>query len=234
MKPSLLLLSLAVLACTPVLRADDDAPIPQISVTGTAEREYAPDYLEVMLDLRTESLDLETARSRNDATVEALRELVNRLGLPQEEVRLSNVRFGQEYDYSDNRRRLRGYYVQRSVRIELRQLETFGPLLQGLTEIENLTFQGMQYQLDDLPAKRAELRLEALQAARDKAQAMTAALGMQLLAPLSISEMGEEPVYAMRAANVMMESSGGVQEFDFDKVKARVSVQVTFEMTADR
>ena len=164
-----------------------------ISVSGEAEIRVVPDELVLQLAVETRDPDLQSATATNQATVEAIKAVAVGYGVPEERIQTDRLDLRPQYltrrlDNDTSVPFLYQYHVLRSVTITLRQLDVFDELIRdavaaGANEVNGVTFRSTE-----LRTHRDEARLLAIDAAREKAEALAGRLGQTIGRPISISE----------------------------------------------
>jgi hypothetical protein len=161
----------------------------KVSVSGTAVTTTVPDL--VLWRLTTTDLEKEllASKGKSDAKLKAILGLREELGVALEDVQTGYLSIRKEYarDKYGNPAEFKGFLVTRTVSFTQRDLKRFDEFLSKFTaraEVE------MEFSFDttrryDL---RNETRLKALAVAKEKAAAMTAALGASLGKVLTIEE----------------------------------------------
>jgi len=162
---------------------------PQISVTGTAEVEATPDAIEWRILLTDKAMDPRTAKIANDTRFEAVLEAADDMDLPAEDVRIGTVAIRRLYHHDRNTSRtiFDGHQIQRQIILVQRDLEAFDDMLDALAVL-GVEFE-VGYSSSQIQALKEDARLNAVRAARDKAQAMAQVLGQEIGRPLYIEEI---------------------------------------------
>lgn len=233
-----ILLSLLASACAaPSMPAlAPGAPPPRtVSVAGTATTRVTPDT--VLWQVRTTSTDpnLVRAKEASDAQMQAILKTARELGVSDTGLQTGHLEVQKEYEreqYGDQGR-FKHFRVTRQLTIKQRGTERFDAFLTGLVQSADMD---VSYGLTSskLVGLRAETRLKAVAAARDKASAMAVELGERLGPVLQLEEAGE-PGYGRRemANNVSLESlklDGAGGTFAPGTIEVRVSVGAVFAL----
>jgi uncharacterized protein len=218
-RPALGVMLLAVLlagttACTAPepLRLDPQL----IAVSGAAEITAVPDRAFVWLGIEARSASLKDAKLQANTRVESTLKLLRDLNVDSKYVNATNLSVVPDYVYiKAENRTVRRYYVTRQVRVDLRNLEQLGELMEGAIDL-GINLAGAP-QLDS--TRRDELEREALARAvadaRLNAEVMVKAAGARLgavrnmstrtdaVVPLVNQELSrrEATMYAPPAAN---------------------------------
>jgi uncharacterized protein len=219
----------------------------RIAVSGEAEVRVVPDEVILTLGVETWNKNMEVARNENDAIVKRLLALTGELGIAGQHVQTDYVSIEPRYrngyyEPSD----FIGFFVHKSVVITLRDLDKFEDLLAGSLGAGANYVHGIEFRTTELRRHRDEARALAIEAAREKAEAMAGELGQQVGEPLLIQEeqagwwSGYNMWWGSRWGGGMTQNTiqeiGGVSALTDSSmapgqigVKARVAV--TFEIT---
>lgn len=193
MRSRLLLAAAAALIAVPTsvpaqLVAAGDGARRTITVNGEAEVKVAPDEVIVALGVETFDPDLQKAKETNDARVSAVLEAVRRAGVPSERIKTDHLGIEPRYpDYNVSRPAV-GYVVRRSIVVTLREIPAFERMMQAALAAGVTHVHGTDFRTTELRAHRDRARALAIDAAREKAQAMATQLGQRVGQPLSVSE----------------------------------------------
>lgn len=248
---SVLLLGLALLAVFPLAGAtmSNHAPIPAepgvISVSGEAEVRIMPDEVILRLGVETSDKNLSKAKQLNDQIVAKVQAVAKRYGIPAERVQTDYLNIEPRYNDGYTQREFVGYFVHKTVVITLRDLTKFEDVLSGLLESGVNYVHGIEFRTTDLRKYRDQARELALQAAREKATAMAAALDQKIGEPRSIQEeanswwsgygSGWWGRWGGMTQNVTQEVGGDYASFDSSLAPGQISVTarvaVSFVMT---
>lgn len=211
-----------------------------ISVSGEAEIRVVPDEAVLRFGVESAGVDLDAVTSESDAVVAAITELATRLGVSEEQVRTDVLQLRPEYD----RRRmndevisiLTAYYTARTVMVTVRDLDVVDDLLRGAVAAGANRIDGVEFRTTELRTHRDEARLRAIDAAREKAEALAGRLGQSLGAPITITENSFSPVgrFSSMTQNVIMDAGGGNMGTSESVSPGQISIQarvhVVFEL----
>jgi hypothetical protein len=215
-------------------------------VTGDAEVRVVPDEVILTLGIETWDKDLQVAKGQNDEIVTRVLALAEEYGIEPQHVQTDFVSIEPRYrsgyyEESD----FIGYFVRKSVVITLRDLGKFEDLLTEALEAGVNYVQGIQFRTTELRKHRDEARALAIQAAREKAEAMAGELGQAVGEPRQITEVhsgwwsGYNAWWGSRwgggmAQNVIQEAgTGGITaegSLAPGQINVNARVSVTFEI----
>jgi len=212
-----------------------------ISVSGEAEIRVVPDEAVLRFGIESSGVDLDAVTQQSDAVVTSITEIAERHGVPAERVRTDILQLRPEYD----RRRtndevitiLTSYHATRTVMVTLRDLEVVDNILREAIAAGANRIDGVEFRTTDLREHRDEARLLAIDAAREKAEALAGRLEQSLGAPLTISESGYAPNYGRFNSmtqnvvmNAPMETPGTSETVSPGQISIRARVSVVFEL----
>ncbi len=162
-----------------------------ITVSGEAELRVVPDEVILTLGIETADKNLETARKANDRIVNAVLKLAKEYGIPAELVQTEYINIEPRYDGRyDSIGSFVGYFVNKTVVVTLRDISKFEGFYADVLGTGVNYVHGIQFRTTQLRAHRDKARDLAIKAAREKAEAMAAALGQNIGQPTSIIETG--------------------------------------------
>lgn len=163
-----------------------------ISVSGRGSVTVSPDtaIITVGVQARRDTV----AEARNDAA-EAMTAIVAVLrdeGVAEEDIKTQFLSINPVYNYREDPPELTGFDVVNNVRVTVRDLDSVGPIIDGVAEAGgDLTrINGISFTIDDPSPFQAELREKAVGDAMSKAQQLATLAGVVLGPAISISEGG--------------------------------------------
>lgn len=193
-------LFLCLAACTaPALAYSPAVPAastPVITVQGVGEIGVAPDEVLVSLDIVRFDPKLDAAKQANDASIERLLALTRRYAIAPEDVRTEQVSMqilrepgerGDDYQLRYSRP-LRGYLVGRKMTVRLTDLRRFEAFYAEVLQSADCEVERVTPAVSETRKHRDAARELALRAAREKAVAMSAALGQRIGKAVEITE----------------------------------------------
>ena len=108
---------LIALATQVGMTAEPDPPM--IAVTGVGEIRVAPDRATLQLGVESRQLDLAAARREVTQTVAEFLAFCKKMGIAEKDLATSGLGIQPEYSWNNNVRRLTGYFVARSLVVNL-------------------------------------------------------------------------------------------------------------------
>lgn len=214
------------------------APAPRsISVTGTAEIKTAPDELTVTVGADAFAAEPDAAREASSKTMHALLDVARANKVDPKDVCTEGMSLQVRYD-SYEKHHVSGYDAHNTLVLVLHDSEQVERVLTELGKAGANRIDGVAYGSTRVVELRKEARLTAVAAARDKAQAMAAALGQKVGHPLRVDEEPQDPsgyrglnAYSLGNASTANETRATVGEtMATGKIRVQSSVAVTFEL----
>jgi len=176
--------SLILLFGSTALAAEEN-PIRSISVTGTIETKIAPDHVVWSITLTDTHQDMLTAKNRNDEKVKAVVALRDKLNIGEGDFETDYISISRVNERNTNT--FSHFLVRRNVTIRQRDLKRFDEFLDSLVSSAEMEVR-FSFESSQIHQVRAETRLKALKAARDKATALAEAVGAKIGRVLTINE----------------------------------------------
>jgi len=171
---------LLILALFVVPRAFAQAPLPpQINVTGSAEVKVAPDEIHLSLGVETRHETMEEAKRQNDERMAKVLAFIKRSGVADKDVQTDFLSVEPVYDHDVSRTKATFYTVSKSIEIRYVEIKGFENFVTGLLTNGVTTIQGIDFRTTQMRKHRDTARAMAIRAAREKADAMAAELGVK-------------------------------------------------------
>ena len=222
-----------LLAASGIASAQLEEPIRGISVTGTVETKAAPDLVVWRISLMDTDEDMREAKRRNDEKIKSVVALRETLGVGNADFETGRISIRREYERDPHGRRgeFKHFVVSRSVTIRQRDLKRFDDFLDALVSSAEMEV-SFTFESSRIHAIRAETRLKALQAAKEKAAAMAEVVGAKLGRATRIDEHGQSGSWQNFSFNASHIQSTPTVDLATDRfVPGAISVQVTVYAT---
>ncbi len=205
----------------------------KIEVNGSAEAEVTPDIIYISMSLKEYFRDNNNRKKVEIEELERqLQSAVLKAGIPQEDFTINNI--SSYTNYWEKKKNIE-FLARKQYRIKVTNLSKFNEIMSAVDPkgIESSNISGYDYsKIEDL---KKDLKIKALQAAKDKATYLIAAIGGSLGGPIDIQEINNEyypqPIYR---ANAMMKTSESMDtampDIDFKKIKLSYQMRTVFEI----
>jgi uncharacterized protein YggE len=209
-----------------------------VSVTGTAIARVQPDTVVWNVTVRRTNRELAAAQAACDEGVRKVLALRGDLELKSEDVQTGYLSVNKVFDrdISGNVTSFRHFEVVRTVTLRQKDTSQFDAVLARLVGAADIEV-SHHLESSEFHKMRAQTRLEAVKAARDKAVAMTDLLGGKLGRVLRIAEPRDVSYSPFSYASNMAYSAPRQAEpdeapgtFAPGAIEVRVSIEVDFEI----
>lgn len=224
----ILFLILSVLVCTTLYSQDKQKVV---EVTGSATIEVQPDLMNWDIRVQDDYDNLKSAVNNNESSVERILGFLKSQGVKSERISTSGLRIIKNSTYYDSK--YKKYTVTNNVWFSISDINLYQKLADYFVSFDNVYISSTNLSASNEIETRKQARINALKAAKEKAEMMAAVFGKEIGEPLMISE---EPVYSY-FSNTMMnnvytpgertESDSG-PSFSRGMVSVTAKVKVTF------
>ncbi len=198
------------------VRADDNAPYPQIIVSGQGSAELVPDMAVLQLAVVREAETARAALDANSAALAAVLKSLRDLGIAERDLQTANFSIQPKYVYPspqarDERQppRIAGYTVRNGLSVRVRDLAKLGAIMDTSVTLGVNEGGGILFTNDDPTAAVEQARTRAVRSAMAKANTLASAAGVKLGRVLEMSEQSYEPAPApmIQARMVMADAA---------------------------
>jgi uncharacterized protein YggE len=227
--------SIGVLAASSAAqpRQGGEAPPATVSASADATVNAAPDQVELEVGVTTQAADAQRAAQQNAEKVDrVLAALRARLGSGSD-LRTIGYALNPVYNYprEGGEPRITGYAASNVVHVRTAKLEQAGGLIDAAIQAGANNIQSLRFTLkDNTEVKTQALRLATLEARR-KAEAIAAALGVQVVRVLAAQESGPTAVPFFGAEMAMRARAQDVATpVEPGTLEVHASVAVTLEV----
>lgn len=207
-----------------------------LSADGTTTR--TPDVAVFSAGVTTEGKTASEAMTANAAAMNRVIAALKKAGIADKDIQTSSINLNPVYGQPvvgpngqvSGEPRIVGYQASNMVTIRSRDIKGFGKVLDALVASGANQISGPSFQLSDPSAANDEARVNAMKAARARAELYARAAGLRVVRIISISEGGgyvaPQPMYA----KVAMADAAAPTPISAGEVQAQVSVTVLFEL----
>jgi uncharacterized protein YggE len=228
MKKSIILIALVAVTASAFAQAVDLRR--RIEVSGTAEREVTPDIINVSVSLQ-EYLDGKK-KVTIDQLENQLENAVKDAGIPKEDFTVSNV---SAWNNTWNKKKTPDFLASKQYAIKFHDLNKYNQILNKIDPkgIQSTNIDSYDYsKIEDL---KRELKIKALQAAKEKASYLAGSINDKVGDAISITEVDNGNYNAPRpmmfktmAANANAETAES--DITFKTIKLSFQVNAVFEI----
>jgi uncharacterized protein YggE len=210
-------------------------PYPKtISVSGSAEMEIIPDEIYVQIGLMEYQKKGESKKDLEKIKTDFLA-AAKAIGIPDSLISIAS--YSGYNNYFDMKRKKKGtdMLAQITYQVKFSSSREMDALVEKLDDDATKSFQIVSTSHSRMPEFRKQLKIKAVQIAREKGLYLSEAAGEKLGEAVTINEPAEWQPYLMSAAQsnmLMRDNSGGGEnaEIDFKKMKLRFEVTIVFAL----
>ncbi len=206
----------------------------KIEVNGTAEQEVTPDIIYLSISLKEYFKDNNTKNRVNLETLEQqLLKGLSTYGIPKENLTVENV---SSYSVTPSKKKNPEFLESKQYRLKVSNVNYLNLLLDEIDK-KGVQQTGISsYDYSKIEALKKDLKIKALQAAKEKATYLANTLGDQVGKALEVQEINNEyfPAPPVYRSTMMMAKAADmtpeVQDIDFKKIKLNYQMRVVFEL----
>ena len=233
------LISIIFVLATGVVFAADD-PARTISVSGTGSVELAPDKATLVLSIVAREADVETAQSKAAEVTAKILALADDLNIERNLVDTTSASVRPDYRWNrdSEEQELRGYIAERQMRIEVRDLEQLGVVIERAVKAG--VNQVMPPQLDSSNRRDAyrdaldKAALDAKETAARLAASLDLKLGSAIRVDAGSNIRPPVPMFGGRqVAMAMSDEAAAPETYNAADMKVSATISVVFELVDD-
>ena len=206
-----------------------------IDVTGTYTSYADPDKVEIYLGAQTDSTDASDSQQQNAVILQKIRSGLTSKGITSSSIQTTQYSLEKITEWDETRRVYvnKGYRTTHILKIKLTDINNAGEIVDvavenGANRVDNIVFG-----LSDSKAKamRTQALTEAAKNAREKADAITAGLGVSITKVNHASEgyVGVTPYYATKEMVAGATAAPTPTEISAGQIEISASVSVSYE-----
>ena len=186
--------------CSMVL-AEEKPALKAVRVTGTAEVKVVPDRAVIELGVEKESSSASQAKSAEDAASRKILAALRAGGIDEKDIQTAYLALQPKRKH-ENKVWISFFVAEQAFTVTVRDLRKLDGLLQSLIRAGGNSIDSIRYETGDLRKYRDQARELAVKAAREKAQALAAALGQDIGKAQYIEEVPESAYSGVLANQV--------------------------------
>ena len=202
-----------------------------LSVSSRAEARKAPDIATFSAGVVTQAADGNAALRQNAEQMNRVLAAIQAAGVADKDVQTSGISLNPQYRYEENQPpRITGYQASNTVNVKLREVAKMGKVLDALVASGANQVNGPSFGIDDPEPLYDRARLDALKAARARAETYAGALGVRVRRIVSISEGGAAMPSPMPRMAMMKAEAYDSTPVAAGESSVSVNLDVVFEL----
>ena len=202
-----------------------------LSVSSRAEARKAPDIATFSAGVVTQAADGNAALRQNAEQMNRVLAAIKAARVGDKDVQTSGISLNPQYRYEENQPpRITGYQASNTVNVKLREVAKMGKVLDALVASGANQVNGPSFGIDDPEPLYDRARLDALKAARARAETYAGALGVRVRRIVSISEGGAAMPSPMPRMAMMKAEAYDSTPVAAGESSVSVNLDVVFEL----
>jgi uncharacterized protein len=169
---------------------------PTVAIGAGATEETAPDIAAINAGLNTTEPTADVAMEKNNREFAKIMAVVKKYKIDPKDLKTTGVSVGEDYEYTEDGRKPKGYVASNGLSIKVRDLTTIGALMADLVAAGANNLNGPQFALDDSEALTDKAREKAYDTAQRRASAYARKAGFKSLRLPTINEGANDMAYA--------------------------------------
>ncbi|NQU77110.1 SIMPL domain-containing protein [Candidatus Falkowbacteria bacterium] len=206
----------------------------QITISAEGKVTAIPDIATFNIGIITENKDVAIAQKENTEKMNAIIEELKKLDVDKEDIKTTVYNIYPRYNYNQGRQTLRGYEVNQSVQVKIRDLDKVGETIGKAGDLGANNVSGLNFTIDEPETLRQQAREQALKKAKEKAESLAKVAGVKLGKLVTFSESGSPSAYPLYGLDFAESDSvgrgGGSPEIESGSLDITVTVSVSYEV----
>ena len=224
-----LTLALVLAGCAPAestVHLQQERDSDTITVTGRVGLEVTPDVAQVSIGVSSQAATPGDARLQNSTAINATLAALAELGIEEKDIQTSNMNLWNRYDNNGN---IIGYRMSTDLTIYVREIEKAGEVVDAAIEAGSNQLNGVEYLVSNRDEIYNQALIDAIETARQKAEALATASGKTLGEVQQVDETSRAVASVREFANA--DTGGGDAMNDRAKTTIRPgSTQIDAEV----
>ena len=192
---AIVLVALALGACSPTIMAEPAPPVRTMSVNGTGQVFLSPDIAYIYIGVHSEEATAAEAVTANNNETQKVIDALKKAGVEAKDIRTTNFSIWPNQQYSpDGQPTGTRYVVDNSVFVTVRKLDELGDLLDSAVAAGANSINSIQFDVADKTEALKKAREEAVKDAKAQAQELADTAGLKLGEMQTISFYDSAPV----------------------------------------
>jgi len=198
-----------------------------ISISGEGKIFATPDIGIIDLGVVSDAKTVAAAQKDNVAKMNKITQAMKNLGVEEKDLKTTNYSIYPRYQYLAGKSDIIGYEVSQTLEVKIRNLDKVGDIISKGAELGANQTGSLSFTFDDPEKTNAEARTKAIQNAKEKADALSASLGVKLVRIISFSESSYQPPTPYYSDKALGIGGGGATPPDIQTGQNEVTSNVT-------
>jgi uncharacterized protein YggE len=230
---AVLAFALVLSACQPTTINQEAQPrLRTLSVAGSGQSFLAPDIAYIYIGVHTERLTAAEAVEENNTQTQALIEALREFGIDAKDIRTTNFSIWPMDQFDPATGRPTGektYAVDNTVYVTVRELDGLGDLLDTAVTAGANTVNSVQFDVADKAVALQEARVDAMEDAKDQAEELAEAAGLNLGEVQSINFVDNQfPIFDGKGGGGGAQAEAAAVPIQPGQLTFTVTVNITY------
>lgn len=199
----------------------------EIIVTGNGAIDAQPDYVQVLIEVRTEGKDVSQAQQENAIIMNRVIGSLVALNIPREAIQTTVYTISPNYDYIEGRQVFRGFEVQNAITVQIAEISRAGTVIDTAIQNGANHVSSIQFKIEDSDAYYQRALQLALVNAIEKAKTMAETMRIAL-DPIPIEMIEESQHNAPIPYSAQLSNREMMTPIAQGTMAIQASVRVTF------
>ncbi len=211
--------------------AGQDAGTSTVTSTATASIEEEPDTAAISLGVETTDSDASSAQSENTKTINSIIDVLEQLGVDEDEIATSSYDMYPNYDSSSDSQEITGYTVTTMLTISGQKVKEAGDIIDQCVSAGANTIGGVTYTCSNYDSLYEQALQQAVQACQEKGDVLAKAAGKSLGTVVSIKEGSQdEASQYQNVSSAVMEDSSASTDLMPGQLEIKATVTVSYQL----
>lgn len=237
-KAAVLALALAAVLTAAPAFAQDAGPAARVfdattlNISADGQVQAAPDQATITLGVQTQGASAAEAMGANATQMSAVMAALSRAGVPDRDIRTSNLSLAAQYSYPQNAPQvLTGYAATNEVTVILDDVTAVGRVIDAASGAGANQIEGISFGLKDATAAQDAARLAAVKALSAKAALYAEAAGYRAERLVNLTEGSPVEPGPVRPMMAMARVAGVPTQVSPGQLTVQVTVSGVYELT---
>jgi len=205
----------------------------EITVEAQGNAYVVPDTAVIQLGVTTDGEDSATVVDENTETMNAVLAAIKALGIEESKIKTIDYYLSPKYEYDDEGNYAEnGYTLSQSVEVRLTDFELIGQVISAGSDAGANSIGSVSFELENPETAKAEAREEAVNRAKEKADQIAEASGLNLGKMVNYYEYSSDgyyPVYDMSYSEAVGKG-GEAPEIAPGEQEVNLTVSLTYQI----
>lgn len=198
-----------------------------INVAGISEITLPADQVTFNIQIKTVDEEMEKSKNENDKSLNHLLNVLKKNKINSDSIEISPISFGKNYEYENGKRKQNGFFTRVEVSLTIKDLKKYYIIIDELSSDSSLEIRRSHYGISNYEEIHEKTYINALKAAKEKADYLVKSLGLKLGKVIEIDEFtnGQQFPYPYNVSEVKIATPE-----NYGKVSIKRKIRAKFEI----